>query len=117
MTITDLKIAQVRRMVNEPDDADYTGEYDNVTISGYLTDYDEDLNAVASVIWYEKAAVLQATAMDFSTEGESYRLNQTIENAKKLARDYASQRLITTALMVKFPEDTDDDDETITNLG
>lgn len=99
-------IQKVWRMTNET----ASGVYDQATISGYLTDYDEDKNAVASVIWSEKAAALQASTMDFSTEGESYKASQIVQNAWDLAKYYGSKRSPTTSLWIKSPDEDSDYD-------
>jgi hypothetical protein len=99
MTVTDLDIERVRRMVNEPTDDTYT----DATISGYLTDYDEDKNYVASVLWAEKAAALQATTYDISADDASYKYSQKIDNAKELARYYSSKRTPKTSVWTKDP--------------
>ena len=96
---------QLRRMIDE---TVASGVYDDATISGYLVDYDDDLNAVASIIWMEKAAALQATTYDISADDASYKYSQKIDNAKELARYYSSKRKPTTALLIKDPEETDD---------
>jgi hypothetical protein len=97
---------QLRRMINEPTDEVYSDS----DLLGYLVEYDEDLNAVASVIWTEKAAALQATTYDISADGASYTYSQKIENAKELARTFASKRSPTTSLWIKSPEEEDDSD-------
>lgn len=103
MTVYD----NIRLKVNDPNGDIYT----DAVLSGYMTDYNNDANAVAGEIWSEKAAILQATALDYSTEGESYKLNQTIENAWYLAKYYNSKRKPTTSLWIKSPdEDTTSDD-------
>jgi hypothetical protein len=100
--------AQLRRMINEPTTAIYT---DNELI-GYLSDAGGDYNAVASVIWMEKAAALQATMYDYSTEGERFTLSQVIDNANNLSKYFNSRRNITSTQMLKAPVD-DSDESTI----
>jgi hypothetical protein len=93
-----MTIVVLRRKINEP-----TGSvYSDAVLSGYLVDSGNDENAVASEIWYEKAAALQPK-YDFRTEGESYSVNQAYENALKLARYYASKRKATTSFWTKDP--------------
>lgn len=84
--------------------------YDQVTISGYLTDYNEDKNYVASLIWAEKAASLQATTYDVSADQADYKYSQKIENAKEMAKYYASKRSPTTSQWIKSPSEEDDSD-------
>jgi hypothetical protein len=108
VTITDLDIQIVWRMIDEDT---YSLVYDRETISGYLTDYDEDKNYVASLIWGEKAASMLATTYDISADGADYKYSQKIENAKELARYYSSKRKATTPLLVKNPVEVDDSEE------
>lgn len=112
MTITILDLEQVRRMT---DTVTQSGIYTDTVISGYLTDYEEDKNAVAGAIWAEKAAALQATMYDFSTEGERYTLSQVIENASYLSKYFNSRRNITSTQMLKAP--VDDNNETTIQVG
>lgn len=93
---------QLRRMIDE---TVASGVYDDATISGYLVDYENDLNAVASVIWMEKAAALQATTYDIDADGASYKHSQKIDNAKELAKYYSSKRKPTSTLWIKDPEE------------
>lgn len=90
-------------MINEDE---YSAAYDQVTISGYLTDYDEDKNAVASVIWSEKAAALQATTYDIAADGADYKYSQKIENAWNMAKYYGSKRSPKTSQWIQSPEET-----------
>lgn len=106
MTITLNDIERVWRMTDET----ASGIYDQATVSGYLYDFDEDKNAVASVIWAEKAASLQATSYDLSADGASYSYNQKMENAWYLAKYYGSKRSPTTSLWIKSPDEEDDSD-------
>lgn len=96
---------QLRRMINEPTETIYN---DNDLI-GYLVENEQDYNAVASVIWYEKAAALQATMYDYGTEGERFTLSQVIENATKLARYFASMRPISSIQAIKYNLEAEDD--------
>lgn len=100
--ITNLQIAQVRRMVNEPTDSTYT----DVAISGYYDTLNSDINAVASEIWGEKASAIQATNYDFSADNASYKLSQTVDYAIERAKYYASRRNSTSSLWVKSPVET-----------
>lgn len=90
-------------MINEDE---FSEVYDQATVSGYLTDYDEDKYAAASAIWAEKAATLQADTYNLSADGASYEYHQKIENAWNMARIYASKRSPKTSLWTKSPEET-----------
>lgn len=98
---------QLRRMIDESTEVTYS----DVTLSGYLVDYDNDLNAVASQIWAEKVAALQSTTYDISADGANYSYSQKIENAKELAKYFASRRTPTSTLWIKDPEETDESEE------
>jgi hypothetical protein len=110
MTVTLSDVQRVWRMVDEDS---FSEVYDQATISGYLTDFDEDKNAVASVIWMEKAAALQATTYDISADDASYKYSQRIDNAKELARYYASRRTPTATVWTKDPDEDSDEDEVV----
>lgn len=110
MAITVLDIEQVRRMT---DTVTASGIYTDAVISGYLTDNDEDKNATAAQIWSEKVASMLATTYDISADDASYKYSQRIDNAKELARYYASKRNPKTSLWIKNPEETDEDTGTI----
>ena len=92
-------IEKLRRMIDEPTEAIYT----DATLSGYLSETNNDTNAVASEIWSEKAAALQATTYDLSADNASYSYSQKIENALALAKLYASKRLPQSSQWVKDP--------------
>lgn len=98
-------IEQLRNKINDPD----SDVYDDATLSGYITDNNDDVYAAASVIWMEKAATLQATTYDIEADGASYKHSQKIENAMELSRYYASKRSPTTSVWVKDPDETDED--------
>lgn len=98
-------LEQLRRMIDESTEDTYS----DVTLSGYLDSYNDDLNAVASVIWSEKVASMLATNYDVSADGASYSLSQKIDNAKELARYYSSKRKPTTSLWIKDPEEEDEE--------
>jgi hypothetical protein len=59
-------ITQLRRCINEPTESTYS----DVELSGYLVSASNDINAVASEIWFEKAAAL-SVEYNYATEGES----------------------------------------------
>lgn len=99
--ITDLQIAQVRRMINEPTSTTYT----DTTISGYY-DTLQDVYAIAGEIWAEKASALQAVAYDFSADNASYKLSQQFEYAMGQSKYYSSRRTPTSSLWVKSPVET-----------
>ncbi|RLD07707.1 MAG: hypothetical protein DRI32_00450, partial [Chloroflexi bacterium] len=117
MSATESQIAKVRRMVNEPDDT----TYDDDAITEYIEEYplvDEngesprvpsststgvmvnpdwtatyDLNAAASAIWVEKAAVLQQD-YDFEADGGDYKRSQAYGHAMMISRHYGSRRSV-----------------------
>lgn len=98
---------KLRRMIDESTEDTYT----DVTLSGYLSDFDDDLNAVAAAIWSEKVAGMLVTTYDISADGADYTYSQKIDNAKELARYYSSKRQPKSSLWVKDPEETTDEDE------
>lgn len=100
-------LEQLRRMINEPTDTTYS----DATLSGYITDASDDLNYAASVLWLEKVAALQDTVYDVSADGADYKYSQKIDNAKEMARLYASKRTPTSTLLIKDPEEEDDSEE------
>lgn len=102
---------QLRRMINEPTETTYS---DNDLI-GYLIENEQDYNAVASVIWFEKAAALQATMYDYATEGERFALSQVIKNAQDLGSYFSQRRPIHATQMVKY--NLEDDDSVAVNIG
>lgn len=116
-TVLQEDVDQVRRMVNEPTTfsgyipgSGYTDTaYSDLDIAIYLGKYNNDINAVAGIIWMEKAATLQATAYDVSADGASYSLSQKIGNAKELARYYSSKRKPTTSLWIKDPVEDEEE--------
>ncbi len=102
MTVTISEINKVWRLTNENINSPV---YDQTTVSGIIDECVNDLYWAASEIWFEKAAVLQSTDYNYSTEGESFSLNQRITNALNLANRFASKRKATSALWVKDPVD------------
>lgn len=105
MAATAPQIARLRRMVNEPTDANgYTSlvlaevieRYPLLDADGYEqgdTDWVEtwDLNAAAHEIWTEKAAP-KVDNMDFSADGSTFKQQQQFSNAMKMARHYGARR-------------------------
>lgn len=88
MTVSAEQIAQLRRMINEPQPAPYSDailaryadRYPVLDLAGLWPDDINwtptyDLHAAAADIWTEKAAVV-ASAYDFSADGGSYSRNQ-----------------------------------------
>lgn len=129
MTATAAQIAQVRRMVNEPDDT----TYDDDAIQGYIEAYplidergevpytwdtsttppsqDEnedwiptyDLHAAAADIWLEKAAVL-AQDYDFAADGGRFSRAQAYAHAMKMYRHYRGRRKPRTIIPFMWPD-------------
>lgn len=100
-------IDKVQRMIDEDDSSTV---YTVAVISGYLVDFENDVNAVASEIWSEKAAALQATTYDISADSASYKYSQKIENAWNLAKYYGSKRLPKSSLWTKDPIEDDSEE-------
>lgn len=116
MAATAAQLAQLRRMVAEPTTTTYSDALLTTIIESYpcLDDNGEmpfywsaavppaqvvnelwvavyDINAAASSIWQEKAAV-PAADFDLNADGASYTRSQVYEQAMKQARFYASKR-------------------------
>jgi hypothetical protein len=117
MTATAAQIAQVRRMVAEPDATTYASfliqnfieahplrdecgndpyTWDDSTTPPTKDENEDwvptyDLNAAAADIWDEKAAWL-AGKYDFAADGGTYHRSQAYEQAAKMARYYRSRR-------------------------
>lgn len=105
MAASATQIARLRRMVNEPTDANgYTSavlaevieRYPLFDADGYEQGDDEwvatyDLNAAASEIWTEKST-LKVDNQDFSADGSSFKQSQQYEQAMKMARHYGARR-------------------------
>jgi hypothetical protein len=130
MTATAAQIAQVRRMVNEPDDT----TYDDDAISGYIEDYprlDErgevpytwdtstspptqddnddwiptyDLAAAAADIWAEKAAILAQDYNFRSADGASFNRREVYEQYMNQSRYYRSRRKPSTHKLAVYPD-------------
>lgn len=98
---------KLRRMIDDV----ASGVYSDATLSGYLSDYDDDLNAVAAQVWSEKVASYLVTTYDISADGADYKYSQKIENAKALAKYYSSKRQPTSSLWIKDPDETVEDEE------
>lgn len=129
MAATAAQIAELRRMVNEPDDT----TYDDDALMTYIESYplmdergedpytwdtsttppseDEnddwvdtyDLNAAAGDIWSEKAAVL-AQDFDFGADGGRYTRSQPFVHAMRMASYYRSRRSAKTITQVMYPK-------------
>lgn len=104
MTATAAQIGKLRRMIAEPTHSTYV----DADLKGYIESYpladsdgnepgsDEwtaryDLNAAASDLWAEKAAVV-AQDYSFSADGGSHTRNQVYEQYMKQSRFYGSRR-------------------------
>lgn len=73
------EVHQLRRMTGlDPDDTTYTGEL----LSAYIDNLGT-LEAAASAVWAEKAAVA-ANLVDITESGSSRRLSQLADNALKM---------------------------------
>lgn len=90
-------IRRLRRIIDEPKetttytDEDLSARFDEYSLPvGSSCPKSYDLNAVASLVWDEKAAALAAN-YDFSEEGGSYSRSQAYIHAKKQARYYAAR--------------------------
>mgnify|MGYP001206570367 CR=1 FL=1 len=130
MAATAAQIAQLRRMIAEPDFAaydnddlaDYIEAYPLMDIRGeeYIDYWDEstspptpvvdlewiptyDLNAAAADIWEEKAAAV-ADEHDFAADGGNYSVSQKYEQYMKAARRYRAKRAIGSIKMIVKPE-------------
>lgn len=141
MTATAAMIAQVRRMVNEPD----TTTYSDATIQSYIETHpllDErgqepytfdtstepptqdtnedwiatyDLHAAAADIWEEKAAGV-ADEFDFHADGGVYQQSQKFEMYMKQARRHRAQRSIGTITLIPWAKSADiDHDNELSN--
>lgn len=114
MTVSANDLADIRRMVNEPDDSN---GYDDTLLTrliethavmdneGRDPDHDDwvatyDLNAAASDIWTEKAAKV-AHEFDFTSDGATFRREQKVKHAKSMAAFYASRRRFRTITQIR----------------
>jgi hypothetical protein len=134
MTVTAAQISQLRRMVAEPTTTPYT----DAVLTEYIERYphmDEwgetpldgwgevnanwtatyDLNGAAADVWQEKAGAV-AGKFDFSADGGNYSQSQQYEQFMKQCRYYRSRRIPSTVRLVKFPQETEDDESWIGNL-
>lgn len=127
-------IARVRRMVNEPDATTYSdadiaeaierypavdarGEdpwVESTTTPGTLEENEDwtatyDLNAAASDLWAEKAAVL-AQDYDFEADGGSYTRSQANAQAMRMSRHYSARRNPRTISLRPEPAPTTSED-------
>ena len=140
MSATAAQIAQVRRMVNEPDDT----TYDDDAISTYIEAYPQldergeapytfdtsttppsedenedwiatyDLHAAAADIWAEKAAIV-AQDYDFQADGGSYSRSQVVAQFERQARSHRARRRPGTIRLHKWPKETSFVDEDLSN--
>lgn len=141
MAATNAQIAEVRRMVAEPDSATYLhdvlaryierypvvderGEapytWDTATTPPTQETNDDwvatyDLRRAAADVWEEKAAAL-AGNYDFQVEGRRFSRAQTYEQAMKMARYYRSRRTLKTLRAVVEPPVVAEDRVWIGNL-
>lgn len=127
--VTAAEIAQLRKMVDEPEtefysDADLTTYIENypmmdelgqdpyywqggvtpikVVNQGWIATY--NLNAAAADIWEEKAAQL-AGKYDFSADGGQYSRSQAYNQAMQMAKYYRGRGGANTIKQVKKPDE------------
>lgn len=104
---------QLRRLIAEPSTS---GTYTDNVLADYLAADNDDVYAVASEIWQEKAADMIDDTYDVSADGASYKYSQRYENAIRLAQKFASKRKPVTNLWTKDPEEEteiEDEEETV----
>jgi hypothetical protein len=124
MAATAGQVADLRRMVGEPNDTTYDDElltdiierYPLIDSDGYEPDHDDwtstyDLNAAAADIWSEKAAVL-APNYDFAADGGRYSRSQGHQHAMQMARYYRARRSPGTVTLRMEPRITEVEDGT-----
>lgn len=123
-------IADLRRMVNEPDETVYTDDLlqeiiekypviDELGTAPYYWDYSGgvpakvqntawvetyNLNAAAADIWEEKAAIL-AERFDFTADGGSYNRSQAYIHAYDMAKYYRGKSGIKSIRLLKSPDE------------
>jgi hypothetical protein len=98
------QIAQLRRMVAEPDATTYSTPVLSAILAGYPLpdtegrDSDDatwvgtwDLNQAAADIWQEKAAAV-AVNFDFAADGGDYKRSQVAAQMLKMAQTYRAKR-------------------------
>lgn len=130
MAATAAQVAELRRMVNEPD----ATTYDDEALAGYIERYpcldargeepytwdtstspptqDDnvdwiptyDLHAAAADVWEEKAAAVAAD-FDFQADGASYSRSQKYEHCMTQARHHRARRKASTATLHKWPKE------------
>ena len=118
MAATAAQVAQLRRMIAEPDDTTYSDADLTVYIESWpLADADGnapsdtgwaaryDMAAAASELWAEKAAVA-AQNYDFSADGGNYTRSQAYEQAMKQSRFYASRKAMGAVKVFVEPKPT-----------
>ena len=130
MSATAAQIAQVRRMVNEPDDTTYDDDAITVYIEAsaaidergevpytwdtsteppteeandlWIATY--DLHAAAADIWQEKAAVV-AVDFDFQADGGNYSRSQVYDAYMRQSRYHCARRKPGTITLHKHPKE------------
>jgi hypothetical protein len=89
--------------IDSDDTVTYTADMDPLDLvanEDWIPTY--DLNAAASQIWEEKAAV-PAADFDFSADGGNYSRSQVYEQCMKQARRYGAKRKAGTIQLKPFP--------------
>jgi hypothetical protein len=115
-TPTTAMIAQLRRMVVEPDTTTYSTSVLSTILAGYpLPDADGldsddalwagawDLNQAAADIWEEKAAAA-AVNFDFAADGGDYKRSQVQAQMLKMAQTYRAKRSTGSLVMKATPK-------------
>jgi hypothetical protein len=130
MTITAEMISDVRRMVNEADETNYTDSLLETMIAKYPTTDERgtdpyywsetstipvkvtntswiptyNLHLAAADIWEEKAAVI-AGMFDFSADGGSYQRSQQYQQAMNMSKYHRSRGGIQGITLIKKPDE------------
>lgn len=116
--LTTEQLAQLRLMIAEPTDANFTDATlqllaDNCLIpdsedrepgdTDYIPTY--DLNAVASIVWDMKASAI-ADEFDFSADGGSFQRSQKFQQYIKRANHYRGLSVASVKRMKQVPKET-----------
>lgn len=77
---TAVQIADLRALINEPDETTYT----DIVLNTRIDSVDGDVNALASTIWREKAA-RYATLIDVQEGSSNRKMSQLHQQALRMA--------------------------------